>query len=585
MNSKFVLLLILFCTAGIAAMERPPRPAAAEPPGKRQRAERALVPRNTEGMTPAERLLLESAARGDLEGVRQAFDLGADDPWEPQTRFEYNWPHQRHNALYFATINHHPAIIEFLLNNDGEESSDRGIYPDTSDQRPIDIRLLDASARGDVNIVREALAAGANPNIADDYDLTPLFFAVLYRRFDILELLLRAGANINYEEDNEGQTPLDFALDENDEDMVLALLNYRPKPDEDALAYIIRWADHNGHLRVIRHLVRFGVDINPEIVNRAFNGYPPLIMAALQDNINEIKRLLDQGIEHEKIIDALIYSLLQARENAAIELMRFLIQRGYSDKAYQPLDVLERTLRTTPFLSPERRQKKMRIMANCCRIYFPPRTEEKSITQAVNQGLEVLGEWSKISDLTVRERENLQAIQALLQRLLQAERSAIPLIMNSTLRFIRTLLATSRITQREREVYLELERRLKPPLVHALVRRAIDILEMNLKKLSTNAYQQLLLAQQAALTERENYERLLVMLDQVYRRPVEDILRDVLAFIDARLKDQNLKPTDRQTYQELRRLITRAGNEISLVDILPDEIYLKIMSKTLGAPH
>ena len=54
-----------------------------------------------------------------------------------------------------------------------------------------------AIRKGNLNVVRNALAEGADPNSRDKYDLTPLIWSARKGHFDIFSELLKAGADLN----------------------------------------------------------------------------------------------------------------------------------------------------------------------------------------------------------------------------------------------------------------------------------------------------------------------------------------------------------------------------------------------------
>lgn len=61
-----------------------------------------------------------------------------------------------------------------------------------------DLMLVSAVQQGDVQRLRRALAAGANPNFHEpDYGRTPLQLAALYANFEAVTILLSAGAHVD----------------------------------------------------------------------------------------------------------------------------------------------------------------------------------------------------------------------------------------------------------------------------------------------------------------------------------------------------------------------------------------------------
>ena len=90
--------------------------------------------------------------------------------------------------------------------------------------------LLVASGHGNARMVNLLLEKGIDVNITDDYDYnnnnnTALSTAVINAKYDVVELLIEKGADIN-KENNKGYTPLIHAIRFEDYDMVQLLLEH-----------------------------------------------------------------------------------------------------------------------------------------------------------------------------------------------------------------------------------------------------------------------------------------------------------------------------------------------------------------------
>ena len=76
----------------------------------------------------------------------------------------------------------------------------------------IDRTLIAAIAGGDIEAVKQHLAAGVDVNAKNKVGGTPLHFAALEGRKEIVELLIAKGADVNAKDD-QGRTPLDVAIE------------------------------------------------------------------------------------------------------------------------------------------------------------------------------------------------------------------------------------------------------------------------------------------------------------------------------------------------------------------------------------
>jgi len=88
--------------------------------------------------------------------------------------------------------------------------------------------LLVASGHGNARMVNLLLEKGIDVNITDDYNYnnnTALSTAVINAKYDVVELLIEKGADIN-KENNKGDTPLIHAIRFEDYDMVQLLLEH-----------------------------------------------------------------------------------------------------------------------------------------------------------------------------------------------------------------------------------------------------------------------------------------------------------------------------------------------------------------------
>ena len=94
---------------------------------------------------------------------------------------------------------------------DNKETFIKTSQPEPLTAKTPDSSIHDAAEKGNIEVVKQHLAAGADANAKDHRGGTPLQFAVGRGRKDIIELLIAKGADVNVKFDGAGLTPLHMA--------------------------------------------------------------------------------------------------------------------------------------------------------------------------------------------------------------------------------------------------------------------------------------------------------------------------------------------------------------------------------------
>ena len=119
--------------------------------------------------------------------------------------------------------------------------------------------LCKPAAGGDFTKVKQLLADGANPNVADDYGWTALMFATAEGYTELVKVLLSAEANPNMTR-NTGNTALMIAALYGHAEVVKLLLSagaYLTAKDRDGWT-ALRYAKAKGHSEIVRILEEAG---------------------------------------------------------------------------------------------------------------------------------------------------------------------------------------------------------------------------------------------------------------------------------------------------------------------------------------
>jgi hypothetical protein len=125
--------------------------------------------------------------------------------------------------------------------------------PEPPTVKAPDISLWWAAQKGDIEAVKQHIAAGTDVNPKDSKE-TPLHKAAYWGRKEIAELLIAKGADVNAKE-QDGYTPL-------------------------------HWAARNGHKEIAELLIAKGADVNA----KADGGRTPLDMAKLHPETADLLR-------------------------------------------------------------------------------------------------------------------------------------------------------------------------------------------------------------------------------------------------------------------------------------------------------
>ena len=196
--------------------------------------------------------------------------------------------------------------------------------------------LVVAAFKGLKDVVEILLTArNININVRQHDGATPLFTATQGNCHEIVELLVRRGANVNLGLLDD-TTPLSLAAFKGNIEVVKQLLrasdirvNQRTKEDTSALFY----ASQQGHIGVVELLLNKGAD--PEVADQ--NGVAPLHIACLLGRIDVIRALLNAGADMENTLDKEYTPYRLARIGGHREIIH-LIEGRRRDKKGQALE-------------------------------------------------------------------------------------------------------------------------------------------------------------------------------------------------------------------------------------------------------
>ena len=135
------------------------------------------------------------------------------------------------------------------------------------------VDIWEAARTGNIEAVKQHLAAGVDVNAKDKYGESPLLFAATFGHKEIAELLIANGADVNTKIDKIGMTPLHIATGQGYKEIVELL--------------IAKGADVNAKVEITELLIANGADVNAKDVG----GKTPLDWA-IRRHHHEIADLL-----------------------------------------------------------------------------------------------------------------------------------------------------------------------------------------------------------------------------------------------------------------------------------------------------
>jgi uncharacterized protein len=208
-----------------------------------------------------------------------------------------------------------------------------------------------AANRDDSELVDLLVRAGANVKAANRYGVTPLWLACMNGNAGSVELLLKAGADANTVS-AEGETVLMTAARTGKVDAVNVLLRYGADVNAKEGWHkqtALMWAAAEGHSAVIRALVEAGADLRV----RSAAGFTALLFAAREGQIGAVQALLAAGADMNEALPVLrrgretattpgvkpgeseigLNAFLLAAANAHYELAAWLLDRGADPNA------------------------------------------------------------------------------------------------------------------------------------------------------------------------------------------------------------------------------------------------------------
>ena len=193
--------------------------------------------------------------------------------------------------------------------------------------------LIHAIEYGNIDKVRELIDAGEDINIHDDDERqTPLMYAVVERKVEIVKLLISKGAEVDMiggYMGYPGHTPLlaaslgSLGVTDRDIEIVKLLISkgadVNIKGNEDSTP--LNNASREGNIEFVKLLINAGADVN----SKDEEGFTPVINASYKGYKEIVKLLIEAGADVEYIY---MRELINACHRGVIDKVRELIKAG-----------------------------------------------------------------------------------------------------------------------------------------------------------------------------------------------------------------------------------------------------------------
>jgi len=125
--------------------------------------------------------------------------------------------------------------------------------PEPPTAKAPDIGIYGASYTGNIEAIKQHLAAGTDVNAKNEWGGTPLHYATFGGRKEVVELLIAKGADVNTKDDV-GETPLHWAAKEGNKEVVELLIakGADVNAKDDVGDTPVDWADNKESADLLR---------------------------------------------------------------------------------------------------------------------------------------------------------------------------------------------------------------------------------------------------------------------------------------------------------------------------------------------
>ncbi|WP_188153322.1 ankyrin repeat domain-containing protein [Wolbachia endosymbiont of Pentalonia nigronervosa] len=181
--------------------------------------------------------------------------------------------------------------------------------------------IFDAVESGCLGLVRYLVDKGIDINTRGSYGSTLLHLAALNGKLEIVRYLVERGANLSFSDDS-GKIPLEVAHDKS----IIDFLKQARRRLNEGLISVTR----EGNFYLVKELIEKGADINIESNKKCESGWTLLHIATYYNHLNVVQYLVEKGANFNAK-DSSYYGYIPmhyAAERGHLDILKYFINEG-----------------------------------------------------------------------------------------------------------------------------------------------------------------------------------------------------------------------------------------------------------------
>jgi ankyrin repeat protein len=217
--------------------------------------------------------------------------------------------------VHVAAVNGHIEAVTFLIEEHGADVN----MKDHEERTPLHLAVMN----GHIEVVKFLVEHQAEVNVKKENAEIPLHLAAKNGHIEVVEFLIRHRADVDAKS-KEGETPLHLTAENGHIEVVRSLIKHQAEVNiKDQQQWMpLHLAAQNGHVAVVEFLIQHQAEVNAS--NET--GETPLHLAAMNGHIEVVKFLIEYQAEANVKTEKGDIPLHLAAESGDVEVVEFLIE-------------------------------------------------------------------------------------------------------------------------------------------------------------------------------------------------------------------------------------------------------------------